>query len=157
MNILHPNFKLYVADRRMTWNGIKLNHGDLYGFHQWEGMIYSHVPSGTSNFVFFTRMEDGSSCAYPIDNLPNIEHWETPDGRIFFEETVERPESYMPIVYTTVDAWDADLIMELMEECSPDEEIAMYVDGDEATFFIQPVYSSPDFNEYGELIETWFG
>lgn len=150
-----PEFKLYVADCHMKWNGIELNHGDLYGFNQYEGLIYSHVPAGSGNFVFFTRIHDDSTCAFPISKLPNIDHWETDDGRIFFEETTERPNAYMPIVITTVDCWDTDLVNELMEQCGPNEEVALYVDGDEAYFFIHPAYSSPDCNEYGELIESW--
>lgn len=152
---MKPEFKLYVADAHITWNGINLNPGDLYGFHQWEGLIYSHVPCGTENFVFFTRVNDRSTCAYRIDELPNISHWVTTDGRVFFEEIIERPNTYMPIIITTVDCWDTDLVEELMEQCDPNDEVALYVDGDEATFFIHPVYSSPDFNHYGECIETW--
>lgn len=152
---MKPVFNLYVADCHMKWNGISLNPGDLYGFHQWEGLIYSHVPCGTNNFVFFTRVMDYSTCAYPVNELPGISHWETADGRVFFEEVDERPEVYMPIVFTTVDCWDEDMVDELLALCTPNEEVALYVDGDEATFFIHPAYSSPDFNEYGECIETW--
>lgn len=151
MNISH----LYVADRHMTWNGINLNPGDLFGHDSFNGYIYSHAPAAGS-FVFFVRKEDNSNCACPITKLPeNISHWETDDGRIFFEETVERPESY-PVALATRDGWDSDLVMNLLEECNPNKEVAMYIDGDMATFFINPIHSSPDFGEYGELVETWF-
>lgn len=146
---------LYVADCHMKWNGIELNHGDLYGHDAWYGLIYSHAPS-YGNFVHFHRVGvEDKIVSFPISKLTNIDYWETDDGRIFFEEIIERPNTYMPIIITTADCWDTDLVDELMEQCSPNEEVALYIDGDEATFFIHPIYSSPDRNEWGECIDTW--
>jgi hypothetical protein len=81
--------------------------------------------------------------------------WETADGRIYFDGEVEFPEVFMPYAISTKDDWDMDIVETLLDECSEDEEVALYIDGDEAYFFIHPVYSSPDTNHYGECIETW--
>lgn len=152
MKITH----LYVADRHMKWNGIDLEFGDLYGHDEFYGLVYSHAPA-FGNFVFFNRVdEDGDVVACSISDLPNVDHWETDDGRVYFEAINEQPEEYFPVVITTVDCWDVDLVESLLDECGEDEEVAMYIDGDEATFFIMPVYSEPDFNEWGECIETWY-
>lgn len=147
---------LYVADCHMKWNGINLEPSDLYGHDEFYGLIYSHAPASGS-FVFFNRIDvDEDVIACRISELPDVDNWETDDGRVYFEAVNAQPEEYFPVVITTVDGWDVDLVEELLEECSPDEEVAMYVDGDEVTFFIRPVYSSPDVNQYGECIETWY-
>ena len=150
MSISH----LYVADCHMTWNGINLNPGDLFGHDDWSGCVYSHVPAA-GNFVIFERL-DGGNCCSLISNLPsNITHWETDDGRIYFEEAEERSESPY-VVIAPASCWDGDLVESILEDCGPNDEVAMYIEGDTATFFINPVYSSPDTDEYGKLIETWY-
>lgn len=146
---------LYVADCHMKWNGISLNPGDLYGHAEWYGFIYSHIVPTYMGFVNFTCVDNGCTVTASLYDLPNVLPYGTTDGGIFFESTLNIPEEYMPCGIATVDGWDEEFITELLEWCKHDEEVAMYVDGDEATFFIHPVYSSPDYNHYGKLIETW--
>lgn len=151
MKITH----LYVADHNMKWNGINLNAGDLYGHDEWYGLIYSHVPT-YGNVVFFNCVDSDDCPCTNIDDLPMVTPWETMDGGWLFDGDIEFPEVFMPYAISTKDDWDEDIVNTLLDECSEDEEVAMYIDGDEATFFIMPVYSEPDFNVYGECIETWY-
>ena len=145
---------LYVADCHMKWNGISLNPGDLYGYAEWYGYIYSHMPT-YMGFVSFTCVENGCAVTASINELPNVTPYKTIDDGILFESTLDIPEEYLPCAFSTIDGWDGELINQLLEHCNNDEEVAMYVDGDEATFFIYPVCSSPNYNHYGKLIETW--
>lgn len=146
--------KLYVADHSMKWNGINLKYGDLYGHHDFYGLVYSHVPT-YGNFVYFNCVEDDHAFAMPINTLWGVDAWETADGRIYFDPIFEQPEEHLPVAFSSADSWDGDVVNMLLEECALDEEVAMYVDGNDAYFLIYPIYASPDFNAYGECIETW--
>lgn len=153
MKITH----LYVADHHMKWNGIDLEPGDLYGHHDWYGLVYSHVPT-YGNYVYFEFVDVDSidGICVELSDLPMVTPWLTMDGGYCFDGEAEFPEEFMPYVISTKDHWDADIVVTLLNECSEDEEVALYIDGDDAYFFVYPVYSSPDFNQYGECIETWY-
>lgn len=151
MKITH----LYVAEHHMKWNGIDLNPGDLYGHAEWYGLIYSHVPAGP-NLVYFNCIgKYADVITASIDELPMVTAWETADGRVFFDADIEMPEVFMPHANSGKDNWDADIINTLLDECGEDEEVAVYIDGDEAYFFIHPAFSSPDFNGWGNLVESF--
>lgn len=148
--------RLYVADHNMKWNGIDLKPGDLYGHHDFYGLVYSHVPAGP-NVVYFHKVEDTDyHIAFFHRELPMVTPWEAADGNVYFDGEVEFPEAFMPYAISTKDDWDMDIVTTLLNECSEDEEVALYIDGDDAYFFVHPVYSSPDFNQYGECVETWY-
>lgn len=146
---------LYVADHQMMWNGIRLEAGDLYGHHDFYGLVYSHVPAGP-NVVYFRKVEDADfHIAFFHRELPMVTPWEATDGNVYFDGEVEFPEEFAPVVVSDID-WDASIVQSLLDECDEDEEVAMYSDGENAYFFIHPMYSSPDRNGYGECIETWY-
>lgn len=151
MKITH----LYVADHHMIWNGINLEPGDLYGHAEWYGLIYSHVPAGP-NCVYFECIN--AELGNPVSNnseLPMVTHWETADGRVFFDPIDEMPEEFFPCALSNKFCWDASIVTTLLDECSENEEVALYIDGNDAYFFIHPVYSSPDSNQYGKCVDTW--
>lgn len=151
MKITH----LYVADCHMKWNGIDLEPGDLYGHDHWHGLVYSHVPT-YGHYVYFECVDSVGGLCVALSDLPMVTPWQTMDGGYCFDGEVEFPEEFMPCAISTKQDWDMDIVETLLDECSEDEEVALYIDGDEAYFFIHPLYSSPDRNQWGECIETWY-
>lgn len=125
-----------------------------------ESPILFHNPHG---FIFGRKPTD-EELMYQLSHIyPNVwKHFENYYGDFDADDLFADLEDdnlfeteQFPVLQTTRDGWDVDTVARLIKQCRKNEEVAMYVHDYLVTFFINPAFSSPDHNEYGELIETW--